>query len=166
MRIRVLRQHYCARCNIVKRSPRSTGVKLLLSVTDVKTKRVLDFGCGNWRNSQFLEGQGSYVVKIDAIPDTKPDLVAYPTHLPFRQGAFHIALYTHTLMFLEDKTHWPKALEEAARVTREYLVLETYHVKHSQALKYTVDDLLKLLAKWELVRRNTRRDMQNFVIKI
>jgi SAM-dependent methyltransferase len=164
MRIKILRDHYCARCPIVKRSPRSTGVKLLLGVTDVRSWHVLDFGCSNWRNSKYLESLGAYAVRMDAIPDTKPDVVAYPTHLPFRDKAFDVVLYTHVLMFLESKSHWPSALKEAARVIRKYLVLETYAVNHRGAISYTVDELLGLLDGWEVVRRNVRKDMQNLVL--
>ncbi len=164
MRIRILRDHYCARCPIVKRSPRSTGVKLLLGVTDVRSWRVLDFGCGNWRNSKYLESLGAYAVRMDAIPDTKPDVVAYPTHLPFRDKAFDVVLYTHVFMFLESKSHWPSALKEAVRVIRKYLVLETYAVNHRGAISYTVDELLDLLNGWKVVRRNVRKDMQNLVL--
>ncbi len=164
MRIRVLRQHYCAKCPIVKRSPRSTGVKMLLEATKNPPKRVLDFGCSNWRNSTYLEKIGAWAVRMDSIPDTKPDVVAYPTHMPFRDRSFDAVLLTHILMFLEDKIHWPVALEEAARVARSHIVVETYKVKHPLALDYGVDELITQLAKWKIVRRNVRRDMQNFVI--
>jgi tellurite methyltransferase len=165
MRIRILRDYYCARCPIVKRSPRSTGVRLLLGVTDVSGRRVLDFGCSNWRNSKYLESLGAYAVRMDAIPDTRPDVVAYPTHLPFRDKAFDVVLYTHVLMFLESKNHWPGALKEAARIIREHLVLETYAVNHGGAISYTVNELLDLLDGWEVVRRNVRKDMQNLVLR-
>ncbi|MGC9106989.1 MAG: hypothetical protein ACP5IE_02195, partial [Infirmifilum sp.] len=56
------------------------------------------------------------------------------------------------------------ALEEAARVARSHIVVETYKVKHPLALDYGVDELITQLAKWKIVRRNVRRDMQNFVI--
>jgi len=166
MRIRILREYYCAKCPIVKRSPRSTGVKMLLSVTCVKNKRILDFGCGNWRNSSYLETLGAYTVKMDAIPDTKPDIAAYPTLLPFRDKVFDITLYTHVLMFLEDKMHWSLALKEATRVTREYLVLEIYNVKHEKAISYTVEELLSLPRSLTIRRRNMRKDMQNLVLEL
>jgi SAM-dependent methyltransferase len=166
MRIKILRDHYCARCPIVKRSPRSTGVKLLLSVTDVRSKRVLDFGCGNWRNSKYLESLGAYVVKMDAIPDTKPDVVAYPTHLPFRDKAFDVVLYTHILMFLNSKKEWLTVLDEPRRISRGYLVVETYRVSHKEALKYTVEELNQMLAKYNIIKRHLRPDLQVFVAKL
>lgn len=166
MRIRILREHYCADCRIVRRSPRSTGVKLLLSVADAAGMSVLDFGCSNWRNSAYLESLGARAVRMDAIPDTRPDVVAYPTHLPFRDGAFDVVLYTHVLMFLERKEDWPTAVAEAARVAKRYLVLETYMVKHPGALRYRVEELFELVRGLSVVRRNVRWDMQNLVISL
>jgi len=99
MRTRILREYYCTRCSIVKRRPRSTGVKLLLGVTKIEGKRALDFRCSNWRNSKYLEAQGAYVVRMDTTPDTKPNIVEYPTYIPFRDKVFNIAPYTHTHVF-------------------------------------------------------------------
>ncbi|MEM1606147.1 MAG: hypothetical protein QXW41_07895 [Fervidicoccaceae archaeon] len=67
-------------------------------------------------------------------------------------------------MFLEDKRHWGPALQEAARCSRGFLVVETYHVKNEKALKYTDEELLKVLSTYKVVRRNVRPDMQNFVL--
>jgi Methyltransferase domain. len=150
----------------VKRSPRSTGVKLLLGVTDVRSKRVLDFGCGNWRNSKYLESLGAYAVRMDAIPDTKPDVVAYPTHLPFRDKAFDVVLYTHVLMFLNSKKEWLAVLDEPRRISRGYLVVETYRVSHKEALKYTVEELNQMLAKYNITKRHLRPDLQVFAAKL
>ena len=166
MRIRVLREEYCARCPFVKRSPRSTGVRMFLEVYKERGGRVLDFGCSNWRNSRFLEGLGFYAVRMDAMADTRPDVVAYPTHMPFRDKAFDAVLLTHVLMFLEDKSHWGPALQEAARCSRGYVVVETYHVKNGKALRYTNEELVEALAAFSVVRRNVRPDMQNFVLSV
>jgi tellurite methyltransferase len=103
---------------------------------------------------------------MDSIPDTKPDVVAYPTHMPFRDRSFDAVLLTHILMFLEDKSHWPAALEEATRIARGYVVVETYRVKHKQSLTYTDSELIKLVSRWRIIRRNVRQDMQNFVLGV
>lgn len=166
MRIRVLKDYYCAKCPIVKRSPRSTGVKMLLQATKKAPERVLDFGCSNWRNSKYLESLGAWAVKMDAIPDTKPDIVAYPTHMPFRDRAFDAVLLTHVLMFLEKKDDWAPTLNEVIRISRQFVVLETYRVKHNGSLQYTVPELLSYLSSLHVIKRNVRADMQNFIIHL
>lgn len=165
MRIKILRDYYCSRCPIVKRSPRSTGVKMLLQVTKRPPERVLDFGCTNWRNAKYLESLGAWVVRVDALPDTRPDVVAYTTHMPFRDKSFNAVLLTHILMFLESKDDWEPTLRELIRISREYIVIETYRVKHKDAILYTIEDLMNLLKSLTIVRRNVRNDMQNFVIR-
>lgn len=165
MRLRVLREEYCAKCPIVKRSPRSTGVKMLLEVYK-ETGRVLDLGCSNWRNSAFLEGRGFVSVRADALPETKPDVVAYPTRLPFRDKAFDVVLLTHILMFLESKDQWEEALREVARCARRYVVVEAYRVKNEKALDYTPQELLQLVSRYTIARRNVRPDMQNLVVDV
>jgi len=161
MRIEVLRKEYCAKCRI--KAPRSTGVGLLLRVANGSTWRVLDYGCSNWRNSKFLEGVGSTSVRVDAIPDTRPDVVAYPTHMPFRDSSFDVVLFTHIFMFLEEKSEWPRAASELARISRRYLVVETYRVKHVSALKFEPREIEELFAELVIKKRHVRRDLQVYV---
>lgn len=164
LRIDILRREYCSHCRISRKSPRSTGVKLLLSIH--RPMRVLDYGCSTWRNSAYLESLGAWSVRVDAVPYTKPDVIAYPTYLPFKNGAFDTVLLTHILMFLEKKEDWAKALQEAIRVSKQYVVLETYRVKHKDAIQYTLEDILKLVEGLRIVRRNLRQDLQNLVIRV
>lgn len=109
--------------------------------------RVMDFGCSNWRNSAYLESLGAHAVRIDAVAYTRPDVVAYPTHLPFRDRAFDAALFTHIFMFLEDKAHWPAAAAELRRVSRRYVVVETYAVKNPAALRYDPAEVERLFGR-------------------
>lgn len=164
MRIRILREKYCNKCNIVKRSKRSTGVKLLLqSIPTAASLKVIDYGCSNWRNSKYLEQLGAATIRVDAIPQTKPDVVAYPTHLPFRDNAADVVLFTHIFMFLEDKTHWHTTATELKRVARKYVVVETYAVKHPQAIKYTPTEITNLFNN--TTKRHIRKDLQALVYK-
>jgi tellurite methyltransferase len=171
VRIRVLREEYCNHCNISRRSPRSTGVKLLEGVLDrdgVKPNVIIDYGCSTWRNSRYLAIKyGSFVIRVDALRETRPDVVAYPTHMPFRDFSADIVLLTHILMFMNSKDEWPKALGELARVSKGYVVLETYHVKNPKALSYGQQEILALISNNSLVmvKRSLRRDMENIVLK-
>lgn len=165
MRIDVLRREYCAGCKIARRSPRSTGVRLFLERAGSPAGlRVLDFGCSNWRNSAYLESLGASSVRVDAVPYTRPDVVAYPTHLPFRDRAFDVALFTHIFMFLEDKSHWAPAAAELRRISRRYLVVETYAVKNPAALKYSPEEVEALFGR--PARRVVRPDLQVYVFEV
>ncbi|MEM4438738.1 MAG: methyltransferase domain-containing protein [Pyrobaculum sp.] len=126
-------------------------------------KRVMDFGCSNWRNSKFLESLGAYVVRVDALPETRPDVVAYPTHLPFRDGALDAVLFTHIFMFLNDKSEWQAVAEELKRIAKEYLVIETYAVKHKDALKFQPREIESLFSQLVSRKRYVRRDLQVFI---
>ena len=172
IRIRVLREEYCNHCNISGRSPRSTGVKLLESVIDregFKPRLVIDYGCSTWRNTRYLVGKyGCESIRVDAIIDTKPDVVAYPTHLPFRDGVADVVLFTHILMFMNSKDEWAGAINELRRVSRRYIVLEAYHVKNPKALKYDRNELMRLTEQGGLrmVRKNIERKMENLVLTL
>lgn len=138
-------------------------MKLLLQAAREPLRRVIDFGCSTWRNSKFLENLGAYVVRVDAVPDSKPDIVAYPTHMPIRDGAFDAVLFTHIFMFLEDKKEWPVVAEELKRVTKKYLVVETYRVKNRNALSYSPKEVEELFTDLTSIKKHVRRDMQNYV---
>jgi len=172
VRIRVLREEYCNHCNISKRSPRSTGVKLLEGVLDrdgVKPNVIIDYGCSTWRNSRYLAIKyGSFVIRVDALRETKPDVVAYPTHMPFRDSSADVVLLTHILMFTNNKGEWPRAIQELTRVSRGYVVLETYHVKNPKALNYEWQEIYELTItnNLSIIRRNLRKDMENVVLEV
>jgi len=161
MRIKILREEYCARCKI--KAFRSTGVKLLLQSVKEPPRRVLDFGCSTWRNSKYLEDLGAYVVKADAFPDSKPDIIAYPAYMPVRDSVFDVVLFTHIFMFLESKRDWPTVAEELKRITRKYIVVETYRVKNRNALEYSPEEVENLFTDLVKIKRHARRDMQNYV---
>ncbi len=170
IRIRVLREEYCNHCNISRRSPRSTGVRLLEEVIDregFRPRVIIDYGCSTWRNSKYLASKyGSFTIRVDALVGTRPDVVAYPTHLPFRDSSADVVLLTHILMFMNSKDEWPEAMSELRRVSRGYIVIETYHVKNPKALKYDYQEIIQLIEgnKLKIIRRNVRQDMENLVL--
>jgi len=164
MRIRILREQYCAKCKI--KAPRSTGVRLLLETVEKPPQRVLDFGCSTWRNSKYLENLGAFVVRVDASPNTRPDIVAYPTHMPIRQKAFDTVLFTHIFMFLQSKQEWPQVASELVRISKGYVIVETYRVKHKEALTYEPKEIENLFRDnhIKILRKYIRQDLQIFVI--
>jgi len=159
--IRHLREYYCLHCPI--KSPRSTGVKLLERVWSKEWRRVVDYGCNNWRNSRYLvEKFGVDSIRVDISPSSKPDVVAHPAYMPLRDGAADVFLLTHILMFVP-RYLWHKVVEELRRVAK-VAVVEVYHVKHSKAEKFSNEEVLALFPK--VLRRNVRRDMVNLVVEM
>jgi tellurite methyltransferase len=108
------------------------------------------------------------VIRVDALRETKPDVVAYPTRMPFRDSSADVVLLTHILMFMNSREEWPRAIQELARVSRDYVVLETYHVKNPKALNYEWQEIHELIStnNLSIIRRNLRRDMENVVLKV
>lgn len=159
--VEYLRKHYCSHCPI--KSPRSTGVKLLEHVWRKEWRRVVDYGCNNWRNSRYLAEKFSVdMIRIDILPLSDPDVVAHPAFLPFRDNAADIFLLTHILMFVP-KTLWRRVAEELRRVAK-VAVVEVYHVKHTYAERFNNEEILALFPT--VVRRNVRRDMVNLVVEM
>jgi tellurite methyltransferase len=164
MRIRILREQYCARCKI--KAPRSTGVRLLLETVGKPPQRVLDFGCSTWRNSKYLENLGAFVVRVDALPNTRPDIVAYPTYMPIRQSAFDTVLFTHIFMFLQSKQEWPQVASELVRISKGHIIVEAYRVRHKEALTYEPKEIENLFKNnnIKILRKYMRQDLQILII--
>ncbi|MFP3190860.1 MAG: methyltransferase type 11, partial [Thermoproteota archaeon] len=57
-------------------------------------------------------------------------------------------------------------LPEPRRISRGYLVVETYRVSHKEALRYTVEELNQMLAKYNIVKKYLRPDLQVLVAKL
>ena len=84
-------------------------------------RSAVDIGCGRGRNMVF-----PFSVGVDIDPEVLREakrrghvVVADAHHLPFRDGAFDIALLVNVLMFLERP--W-EALDEALRVAKDIFV--------------------------------------------
>lgn len=155
-RIYALRKYYCFRCP--NKSPRSTGIKLLEEYLGGKLRRlkVIDFGCAPcWRNSKYLtEKYKCYVIRVDAVLETRPDVVAYPTHLPFRDNCVDVFVFSHILMFMNRKEEWLQAIQELKRTTRQILVVEVFKCKgrakmrpEEKPLEFEFDEVKKLLGR-------------------
>jgi hypothetical protein len=69
---------------------------------------------------------------------------------------------------MNNKGEWPRAIQELARVSRGYVVLETYHVKNPKALNYEWQEIYELTItnNLSIIRRNLRKDMENVVLEV
>jgi len=101
--------------------------------------RLLDYGCTvrNFRNTQYMMSnfKVKYAVRCDITPESKPDVVCYPTHLPFRDRAFNVVLFSHILMFLENKDEWALVAKELKRVCNGTVMVEVYHCVGKHGMK-------------------------------
>lgn len=157
-----MRKYYCLRCR--NRAPRSTGVRLCeVYLEKLQVIRLLDYGCSTWRNTRYIcEKFGKKVklaVRCDITPITRPDVVCYPTMLPFRDRVFNVVLFSHILMFLRSKEEWDQALAEIKRVSCRFVVVECYQCKgvpgmaeDEKPLQYTLQELMAKLTRFFKIR--------------
>jgi hypothetical protein len=86
--------------------------------------------------------------------------------MPIRQKAFDTVLFTHIFMFLQSKQEWPQVVSELVRISKGYVIVETYRVKHKEALTYEPKEIENLFRKShiKILRKYIRQDLQVFVI--
>jgi SAM-dependent methyltransferase len=99
------------------------NLPVLMELLPPPGRRTLDVGCGEGRVSRHLRSLGHQVAGIDAAPTMvrlaaahevrPPALVADAARLPFRDGAFDLAVAYMTLHDIDDM---PEAVAEIARV--------------------------------------------------
>ena len=99
------------------------NLPVLMGLLPPPGRRTLDVGCGEGRVSRLLHSRGHRVVGIDAAPTMvrlaasheagQPALVADAGRLPFRDGAFDLAV---AYMALHDIDDMPRAVAEIGRV--------------------------------------------------
>jgi SAM-dependent methyltransferase len=112
--------------------------------------RVLDIGCGNGRNSEWLRAQGHSVLSLDMCPGnnspTKKVVLGH-TKLPVKDNWAQVILMNYVLMFLNDVEREQLYMEIARVSARAYpgclAVVEMYPAKDSHApTKQACNDLL------------------------
>ena len=176
LRLLALRKYYCNRCN--NKAPCSTGTRLLIQALNrdnvSKPLNIFDYGCSNWRNSTYLSKifKTRHVVTCDIQKLSKPTIICYPTHLPFKSNSFDIVLLSHILMFLRCKSEWKKVINEIARVCKKFAVVETYHCVgkkemtiFEKPLEYTREELLETVSsRFYIVKKKLDKKMENLVL--
>lgn len=100
-----------------------TNLPAFLRLLPAPGQRTLDLACGEGRLGRVLQSLGHSVVGIDASPtlvrlaaahhDRTPSVLADAAALPFRDGAFDLAV---AYMCLHDIDEMPAAVAEVARV--------------------------------------------------
>jgi len=175
MTLKYLNERYCARCHRDKATPYlRDNIKILKEPTGrgqhgntlaYHTKMVLDLGCGNMRNTNFMRKQGfDYVMPMDMAPgEDGLDVILGKDAIPCVPGSADIILANYIFMFLNQN--------ERKQLCREInlvaapgctLVMELYASKHSFAK--TVEEtekmkkqLMRKFKGWELLRSPKER---------
>jgi SAM-dependent methyltransferase len=95
-------------------------------IPDVRSRRVLDIGCGTGRSMVRCSARGALVFGADASPEMlaearkKPELdaklvLAEASHLPFTDGIADVTVCSFALSYFHDV---PRSVNELARVTK------------------------------------------------
>lgn len=175
MSLTYLNERYCARCNRYAATPYlRDNVKLFKDDTPIgrsgdwhgwKDKLVLDLGCGNMRNTDFLRQEGFlYVMPMDMAPGKDGlEIVLGEDHLPCSESMADVILTNYIFMFLNPRER--KFLcSEINRVAAPHcmLMMELYASKHSFAK--TVEEtekmkqqLLRKFKDWDVIRSSKER---------
>ncbi len=149
-----LNDRWCARCS------RNDPTPYLRDNTKhlPKTGTVLDVGCGNGRNSEFMKSLGYQVTSVDMVDDYGIRTTLGKDPLP--SGPYNIVLANYILMFLDDQER-SNVLQEINKQTQldSILFIEMYAAKDA----YTCDlndsiDLLKSYG-WTTIRKSKDRSI-------
>ena len=141
-----LNDKYCVRCGRKTVCPYLRNNYDLL--IDLKTTgrfhfNVLDIGCGNGRNSEYMTERGHTVTSLDMVNDYGKKCVLGQNKMPVENNSIDIILCNYLMMFLNYKER-EQVIGEIKRVASPIckIMLELYPAKDSYAL--TSEDMVKM----------------------
>jgi len=105
--------------------------------------KVLDVGCGNGRNSQFMKERGHDVTSLDMVNDYGIKCMLGKDKMPVKDNSIEIILSNYSMMFLDDKER-NNVIKDIKRVAKKncIIMLELYPAKDCYAK--TEKDMLKM----------------------
>jgi len=139
-----LNDKYCVRCGRKNECPYlRDNYKVLLEGCENRTVNVIDVGCGNGRNSEFMKNKGCFVISVDMVNDYGAKSILGKDKLPVEDGSIDVILCNYLMMFLNKKER-NQLINEFKRVASEncIIMLELYPAKDSFAK--TKEDMLKM----------------------
>ena len=128
-----LNERWCVRCNRTSPCPYLRNNIKLFNNDYVKEKLVLDCGCGNGRNTNYLKSLGfKNILSLDMAGDFGTKCILGKDKIPAKTDSVSLILSNYVMMFL-DKDERKKLFMEIIRVATKgcYLMLELYPAKDS-----------------------------------
>lgn len=128
-----LNNKYCIRCGRTDPTPYLRKYAYLFTHKDYKDQRVVDIGCGNGRNSNYMKELGfTDIHSMDMKPDYGVAMHLGKDVLPIEDNTAKIILANYIFMFL-DKKELLQLLREIKRIAapEAYLMVELYAAKDS-----------------------------------
>jgi len=138
-----LNEKYCVRCGRKTVTPYLAKNYKYLIGTD-RTLTVVDLGCGNGRNSNFMRKQGHQVFSFDMVADYRHGIATELGRkpLPIKVPA-NIILCNYVLMFLDEKER-KQVIKDIKRIAAPNckIVVQLYPAKDSYAK--TKEEMIKM----------------------
>jgi len=153
-----LNDKYCVRCGRKEACPYlRDNYKLLVEGNEERSLHVIDIGCGNGRNSEFMKKKGHIVMSLDMVNDYGVKTILGKDTLPVEKASIDIVLCNYLMMFLNQRER-SQLIREISRVAAPdcKIILELYPAKDSYAK--TEEDMVKMQEKifkkfgWEKIR--------------
>lgn len=161
-----LNNKYCVRCG------RSEATPYLRKYVDLikayapggDAASVLDIGCGNGRNSEFMRASGfKTVASFDMKPDYGVAMSLGSDDFPAEDSSVGVVLANYVLMFLNQEER-RQVLREIRRVAKPgcVLMIELYAAKDSecpdaQSLLELRDEIADFFPDWKRLRFSKER---------
>jgi len=130
-----LNDRWCVRCN------RTTATPYLIKNTKLfpETGTVLDIGCGNGRNSDYMRGLGYEVDSIDMVADYEHSIQTILGDESLPDKEYDIILANYSLMFFDSYERLIIMLDMfACSKVGTVIVIEMYPAKDGS--EYDFDD--------------------------
>jgi len=163
-----LNDKYCVRCGRKEACPYlRDNYELLLRTFYSKdcnpkypcyrTLNIVDIGCGNGRNSEFIKKKGHNVISLDMVNDYGVETTLGQDELPVKDNSVDIILCNYLMMFLSPKER-NQLIKEIKRVSKanSIIMLELYPAKDSyaktgEAMVEMQEQIFKKIG-WEKIR--------------
>jgi SAM-dependent methyltransferase len=158
-----LNDKYCVRCGRHNATPYLRSNKKFIDSNCKTTDLILDIGCGNGRNTNFLRQSGfSNIKSIDMVADYGQKCILGKDALPCKGSSVKLILANYVFMFL-DKKELEFLLVEIDRVASHNAVIicELYAAKDCEYRDLTSTmSLQKYIFNtlgWEKIRYSKQR---------
>jgi SAM-dependent methyltransferase len=160
----LLNNKYCVRCGKKDPTPYlKKYVHLFKDADDWENQSVVDIGCGNGRNSEFMKQEGfKNVVSLDMKPDYGLAMTLGEDKMPVPDKSVNVILANYILMFLNYR-EFNQVMDEVERIAApgaifmyELYAAKDSHCKNKQQLISCRDGIVSRLG-WKKIRHAQER---------